>query len=377
MVAPACRVAQPPGAAPGGAAFTILLDDGRPPRALVDWAGRDPDSARPRADGGRQRASVPPPGTALRGGSRLLGDGLERRDRAPQRAHARLPPCRRGRASARDPAVRLRPLRNGRVRADDRGCRRRPGRPQLRLPRPQGDQDRRGRHAARGPGPRGAHRRGHRRRGRHPRDREGAPGDARRVARLPGCRAAPRRRGGRGAHAPPALGAADVHRHRRPRAHRRARLARGRPGDRLGGHLLACGRTGRAGADGGGRCHGRARRAGESVGARGDRGRRRARAVTRGDRLRARVVPSRGGARARRAPRERVPQEVLRLVPGSRALSARVQAAARRARLDRRGRGPALRRRPAAIDLVERLEAEIPPGDAVTLELPISIYGGG
>ena len=32
---------------------------------------------------------------------------------------------------------------------------------------------------------------------------------------------------------------------------------------------------------------------------------------------------------------------------------------------------------PGAIDLVERLEAEIPPGDAVTLELPISIYGGG
>jgi len=32
---------------------------------------------------------------------------------------------------------------------------------------------------------------------------------------------------------------------------------------------------------------------------------------------------------------------------------------------------------PGAVDLVERLEAEIPPGDAVTLELPISIYGGG
>jgi hypothetical protein len=32
---------------------------------------------------------------------------------------------------------------------------------------------------------------------------------------------------------------------------------------------------------------------------------------------------------------------------------------------------------PGAIELVERLEAEIPPGDAVTLELPISIYGGG
>jgi tRNA-dihydrouridine synthase B len=32
---------------------------------------------------------------------------------------------------------------------------------------------------------------------------------------------------------------------------------------------------------------------------------------------------------------------------------------------------------PGAVDLVERLEAEIPPGDAVTLALPISIYGGG
>jgi tRNA-dihydrouridine synthase B len=32
---------------------------------------------------------------------------------------------------------------------------------------------------------------------------------------------------------------------------------------------------------------------------------------------------------------------------------------------------------PGAIELVERLEAEIPSGDDVTLELPISIYGGG
>ncbi|HET6683184.1 MAG TPA: tRNA-dihydrouridine synthase [Gaiella sp.] len=32
---------------------------------------------------------------------------------------------------------------------------------------------------------------------------------------------------------------------------------------------------------------------------------------------------------------------------------------------------------PDAVDLVERLEAEIPPGEAVTLPLPISIYGGG
>ena len=32
---------------------------------------------------------------------------------------------------------------------------------------------------------------------------------------------------------------------------------------------------------------------------------------------------------------------------------------------------------PGAIELVESLEAEIPSGDEVTLELPISIYGGG
>ena len=32
---------------------------------------------------------------------------------------------------------------------------------------------------------------------------------------------------------------------------------------------------------------------------------------------------------------------------------------------------------PAAIPLVERLEAEIPSGDELTLELPISVYGGG
>ena len=32
---------------------------------------------------------------------------------------------------------------------------------------------------------------------------------------------------------------------------------------------------------------------------------------------------------------------------------------------------------PGAIELVERLEAEVPAGDEVTLELPISVYGGG
>ena len=32
---------------------------------------------------------------------------------------------------------------------------------------------------------------------------------------------------------------------------------------------------------------------------------------------------------------------------------------------------------PGALELIERLEAEIPTGDEVTLELPISVYGGG
>jgi nifR3 family TIM-barrel protein len=32
---------------------------------------------------------------------------------------------------------------------------------------------------------------------------------------------------------------------------------------------------------------------------------------------------------------------------------------------------------PGAIAILERLEAEVPPGDELTLELPISIYGGG
>ena len=32
---------------------------------------------------------------------------------------------------------------------------------------------------------------------------------------------------------------------------------------------------------------------------------------------------------------------------------------------------------PGAIPILERLEAEVPTGDEVTLELPVSIYGGG
>ena len=32
---------------------------------------------------------------------------------------------------------------------------------------------------------------------------------------------------------------------------------------------------------------------------------------------------------------------------------------------------------PGALELIERLEAELPSGDEVTLALPISVYGGG
>jgi len=32
---------------------------------------------------------------------------------------------------------------------------------------------------------------------------------------------------------------------------------------------------------------------------------------------------------------------------------------------------------PGALEILERLEAEVPSGDEVTLELPISVYGGG
>ena len=101
-------------------------------------------------------------------------------------------------------------------------------------------------------------------------------------------------------------------------------------------------------------------------------------AVTRGDRRRARPLRPRDRPRAGRAPRERLPEEVLRLVPGPRPLPAAVQAGARRSstppeEVERR----LLAAAPGAIPLIERLEAEIPSGDEVTLELPISVYGGG
>src|SRR5690348_6625019 len=76
-------------------------------RYLVDPGRRDPDPCRPGADGRGERPGIPAAGPALRRGPRLLGDGLLRRNRAPERADARVPPGRRRRASARDPDLRL------------------------------------------------------------------------------------------------------------------------------------------------------------------------------------------------------------------------------------------------------------------------------
>ena len=241
---------------------------------MVDRAGRDPDAARPRADGGRQRAGLSAPGQALRRRTRVLGDGQLRRDRASQRTHARVPARRLRRAPARDPAVRLRPGDDGRGGPHGRGGWSRPRRPELRLPRQEGDEDRRGRDAAGRPGSGGEDRLRDRRCGRHPDQREAAPRASERVARLPRRRPEAGGGGCRLADPAPALGPADVHGRGRPRAHGRARVARRRPRGRLGRHRLP--RQGADGArdDGRRRRDGGPRRAGQPVGARGDRRRR-------------------------------------------------------------------------------------------------------
>ena len=107
--------------------------------------------------------------------------------------------------------------------------------------------------------------------------REDAPRPAGRLPHLPRRRAAARRGGRVRAHAASPLGAADVHRHRRSRAHRRARLARRRARDRLGRHHLPRPRAGRPRHDRRGGGDGRPRRPGQPVGAARDRRRRRAR----------------------------------------------------------------------------------------------------
>jgi hypothetical protein len=269
-----------------------------------------------------------------------------RRHRAPERADTRLPAGRGGRAPAGDPAVRLGARHDGRGGTHGRGGGRRPRRPELRLPRSEGDEDRRRRDAPRPPRPRRPDRRGDRGSRERPGDRQAASRPPRRVARLPRGRAAARRGGRRLADAPSPLCAADVHGQRRPRAHRRARVARGRSRDRVRRHRLASEGPDSARDDRRPGGHGRPRRPGQPLGARGDRGRLWPEADARGGRRRARAVRPRSRPRARRAPCERVPEEVLRLVPRVRTLPEAVQAGARRARLDRGGRAAPVRRRP-------------------------------
>ena len=258
-------------------------DDDRPAPGLARRAGRDPDEARARPDGGRQRAGLSAAGTPLRCRPRLLRDGELRRDRAPQRANPRISPCRRRRASSRDPAVRVGPRLDGRGCANGRSGRRRPRGPELRLPRAEGDEDGCRRDAARRSGSGCADRLRHRPGRRHPRLREAPSRPAQRVARLPAGRAATGRRGSVVPDAPSTLRAADVHGCSRPRADGGARVARRRPRRRVGRHRLSRARPGRARAHRRSRGDGRPRGPGKPVGARGDR-RRRPRASRRGRR---------------------------------------------------------------------------------------------
>ena len=59
---------------------------------------------------------------------------------------------------------------------------------------------------------------------------------------------------------------------------------------------------------------------------------------------------------------------------GSRGSSSRSSSSSTR---PRRPSARLLAAAPAAFEIVERLEAEVPPGEELTLELPVSIYGGG
>ncbi len=151
--------------------------------------------------------------------------------------------------------------------------------------------------------------------------REDAARPPRRLAHLSRGRPAARRRRRGHADAAPSLGAADVHRDRRPHPHRRARLAGRRAGDRLRRRHLARPGPGRARDDRRGCRDGRARRPGQPVGAPRDRRRRRPRADPRGGRRGARPLHPRDRPRAGRAARVRVPEEVLRLVSRPRAAS--------------------------------------------------------
>ena len=154
-----------------------------------------------------------------------------------------------------------------------------------------------------------------RRRGRRAGDGEDAARASQRIAG--GARARPQARGDRGrvAHAAPPLGPADVHRHRRPHAHRGAGRARRSARDRLGRHHRPAQRRARPRGHRRGRGDGRPRRPGAAVGAARDGGRRRGRRGGGGGGRRARPVHARGGARDGRRARDRLSAQVLRLVP--------------------------------------------------------------
>ena len=113
----------------------------------------------------------------------------------------------------------------------------------------------------------------------------------------------------------------------------------------------------------------------ETLGGRRDRRRPRRRAGPRRGRRRARPLHPRHGGRAGRAARHRLPEEVLRLVPRPRPLPEAVQAGAGAARDPRGGGGAALRRGSGAVEVLARLEGDLPAD--VLLDLPISVYGGG
>ena len=352
---------------------------------LADRARRDPDAARARADGGRQRAGVPPPGTPLRRRARLLGDGLAAPGSSTATS-ARSATCAsprtsirwRSRSSAPSPRAMAEAARHG------RGRRRRPRRHQLRLPGAEGDEDRRRRDAARGS------------RSRLPRSSSAVAAavdvpvsvkmrrglrDGSRACLDVGPRLVD---GGRGVADPaPALGAADVHGHRRPRADGGARRRSSTCPSIASGDITSRARaqavlatTGAAAVMVGRGAQGNPWALREIVD--GDA----ARADARGGRRRARPLRPRDRARAGRAARARLPEEVLRLVPraaaASRGRSSRssssststeeverrlIAAAPGRAAADRaaRGRAAGRRRGPARaadLDLRRRLSAE-------------------
>src|SRR5438067_3499727 len=320
------------------------LDAGKPPATVGNRKRRGADPDRPRAHGRNQHPGLSAAGTAFRRGSGLLGDGLCGWDRAPERANVRLLARGGGRASARDPDLRLRSRSDGRGRSHGRGRRRGHRRHELRLSRAEGDEDRRRRTPDGGSGTRVSRRRGGGGSCRRARHREDAARNRERIARVPRARTAAWGGGRRGAHAPPPLGAADVHRRGRPRTHGRARRARRRPGDRVRRRHVPRESARGAGADQRGSRHGGARRAGKPVGAAGDHRRRVVPPDPRGGGGRARRLHPRGRARAWRAARSRLFEEVLRLVPRPRPVPEAVQAGARPAENDRGGRDAPLRR---------------------------------